>query len=305
MTSLTSETITFGKYKNSELNTVLKDRNYCKWLLKQEWFMQNYEYLYNKVTSYNPQTYFLKPVVKDDTFFHDYAYFNMYDPDEIELPLTESEKKCYTYYKNIIMSFKDCIEQRFIDNEENMYNIKAPVKWLQKFEKETGLSRTQFKEFINSYELPNITYIIEDIKKAGGIEYKGAQAFKIAKKNSEEQEKWWENILKNKYGEEIGTQFKFEKCIFDFIHINKNLIYECKLGIKDFNKEQYEKYMLTLNKYKILYLIDRDCIIDTEKEKIFCTSDESKYVFRKYNTEFDEILIKYTVEKIENLEDCL
>ena len=61
----------------------------------------------------------------------------------------------------------------------------------------------------------------EDIKKEGGIEYKGAKSFLIAKKNSQNQENFWEQILKEKYGEDIGTQFKYENCIFDFINILK------------------------------------------------------------------------------------
>jgi hypothetical protein len=82
-----------------------------------------------------------------------------------------------------------------------------------------------FKEFIYAYELPNITTIIEEIKKYGGLEYKGSQSYKIAKKRSSDQEMFWEDILKVKYKDHLGTQFKYEDCIFDFIHIPSNKIF--------------------------------------------------------------------------------
>jgi len=53
--------------------------------------------------------------------------------------------------------------------------------------------------------------------------------------------------VKEKYGEEIGTQFKYHNCIFDFINISTNTIYECKLGLKDFNEDQHDKYKLDLS----------------------------------------------------------
>ena len=43
---------------------------------------------------------------------------------------------------------------------------------------------------------------LERVKKEGGIEYKGARSFIIAKDRSLKQEGWWEEILKSKYGEE-------------------------------------------------------------------------------------------------------
>ena len=44
---LQNDTITFGKYKNKTLSNVLKDRGYCRWLIQQEWFANNYSYLFN------------------------------------------------------------------------------------------------------------------------------------------------------------------------------------------------------------------------------------------------------------------
>ena len=91
---LTNESITFGKYKGSTLGYMLKDRNYCKWLLEQEWFQNGYVYLYNRVKDYNPSVYFIRKDEKDEKqdFLDNYTYFNMYEVDEVKLPLTQGEK---------------------------------------------------------------------------------------------------------------------------------------------------------------------------------------------------------------------
>ena len=119
------------------------------------------------------------------------------------------------------------------------------------------------------------------IKLQGGIEYKGAKSFLIAKSNSIKQESFWCDVLKEKYDSEVSAQFKYDKCIFDFINIPTNTIYECKLSLNDFNDEQYEKYLLTLNKYKIIYLICEDAVVDIENKCIY-TIHESKGKYDKY-----------------------
>jgi hypothetical protein len=310
MTDLCNETLTFGKYKNYTLITVLRDRSYCSWVLKQEWFQTNYEYLYNRIKEYDPKKYFLIIVPDTSTDFLDsYQYFNLISVENIELKLTVNEKKCYSYYLEMIADLKNKIIVRV--NEDNPYDIKAPVRWLKKFEKDVCLSRIIFKEFLYAYELPNIPYIVEDIKKEGGIEYKGAQSFNIAKKRSEEQELWWGVILKEKYGEDIGTQFKFEKCIFDFINISLGIIFECKLGLKDFDTPQYDKYKKTLGKFRIVYLIGYDGIIDI-KEEIIYTLDTDKYeryqmdILTGKNTgKIDELIKDYTIIQVTNLKDFI
>lgn len=300
---LNTETITFGKYSGKELPDILKDRNYCAWLLKQDWFQTNYEYLYNRVKEYNPLTYFLSPVDDDKSDFVDtYPYFYLNDVDEVSLELSEIEKTCYKYYIETIQDLKKRIESR--EGELNKYAIKAPVKWLQKFELQTELKREEFKTFLSSYDLPNITSIVEDIKKEGGIEYKGAKSFLIAKQNSEKQEKWWEGILKAEFGEDIGIQFKYGKCIFDFINIPTNTLYECKLGLKDFNEEQYNKYLLALEKYRIIYLIGDDCIIDCA-EKTIQTTDKEKYLTYlikvKNPNKFELAISGFEITEVESL----
>ena len=269
---LTTSSITFGKYKGSTLGHVLKDRNYCKWLIEQDWFKKDNEYLFNRITEYNPKAYFMhipivslpppsQPPLAENKPFIDfmdsYQYFNLYPLERIDLPLTESDKLCYTYYLKMIDTIKDKIYQRLENEEENPYDIKAPVKWLQIFEQEMCIPRADLKDFLDAYELPNIPYIIEHIKAQGGIEYKGAKSFIIAKANSLEQEAYWENILKARYGEDIAVQYLYEKCIFDFINIKTNTIFECKLGLKDFSEEQHTKYKIALSKFRIIYLISQ------------------------------------------------
>lgn len=304
---LSSDTITFGKYKHNTLHQVLKDRTYCTWLLQQKWFQINYEYLYNRVKEYDPHTYFFKKPNNDaEGFLESYKFFNLKPIEEIKLSLTDDEKKCYSYYIQMITELKEKILER--TEEDNKYNIKAPTRWLKRFEKETELKRETFKEFLASYDLPNVPYLVERIKKEGGIIYNGAQSFKIAKKRSEDQEAFWERILKNKYGEDLGTQFKYNECIFDFIHIPKNIIFEVKLGLKDMDKKQYKKYKLALEKYKIIYLIGYDCVINMEKEEIYTTQGakyelyQMKILDMKGPSQFDQCIQNFNIIEIDDLQ---
>ena len=273
---LTVDTITFGKYRGLTLSHLLKDRNYCKWLIRQEWFEKNYSFLFNRIKEYNPRSYFVNDELKLDTssvnnFISSYIYFHLTSPEELKIELEDDEKCCYSEYIDIIDSLKEQIVKN--QNSENPFNIKAPRAWLKKFEAKTNLSRTKLKDFISAYELPNLPIIIEDIKKAGGLTYNGGKSWTIAKKRSEEQEAFWEKQLKKKYGEDIGTQFKFKNCIFDAINIKNRVLYECKLGFKDFNEDQYRKYLLTLGtSYQILYLIGREAVVDVSKKIIFTSN---------------------------------
>lgn len=300
------DTITFGKYKGKTIKDMLRDRGYCKWFVDQPEFKEKYEYIFNKVKEYNPRVYFLSQVENSEGFLNSYTYFNLIPVENLKINLSEIEKRCYEFYLNTINELKKKILDRL--HEENPFNIKAPTKWLQTFESETGIKREQFKEFINSYELPNITSIVEDIKKEGGIVYNGANSYNIAKKRSVEQEEFWGNILKEKYGENIGSQFKFEKCIFDFINISMNELYECKLNIKDFNEEQYDKYLVTLDKYNIVYLIDRDCVINIGKKTIF-TLDLNKYLLTiakiKQSNKFIDMITKFELVSVSKISDVV
>lgn len=275
--SLHQDSITFGKYKGTTLSRVLRDRSYCKWLLEQGWFSNNYEYLYNRVKEYDPRIYFLNPDQGDSNDFIDsYVYFNLTPIEDLKIQLTEPDTLCYNYYLRMIRELRGRIYQRLENEEENPFDIKAPTRWLKRFEEECGMPRTDFKEFIDAYELPNIPYIIERIKQEGGLEYKGARSFKIAKARSEAQEQWWEEILKEKYGEDLGAQFKYENCIFDFLNISTKTIFECKLGLKDFDESQHTKYKIALREYRIIYLIGKDCVIDMNRKSIY-TNNEDKY----------------------------
>jgi hypothetical protein len=306
---LTQDLITFGKYKDKTLTEVLKDRSYCKWLIDQSWFKTNYEYLFNRVQEYDPKVYFFQEYKGVSLeFLNTYKYFNLTPISELKIELSETELKCYTFYLEII----DSIKNKILKNQEELkplYDIKAPVNWLKKFENDYGLKREQFKEFIGIFELRNIPYIVEDIKKEGNIEYKGAQSFNIAKQNSKNQEAFWEKILKQRYGEDISSQYKYEKCIFDFLNISTNTIFECKLNISDFNLEQFKKYLIALKEYRIIYLIAYDCVINIEKQIIY-TSNVNKYKSYQLSiptlrnkTKFDEVIEHFEIIQLNNIED--
>lgn len=330
-TSLNEDSINFGKYKDLTLKELLKDRKYCAWLLNQEWFNKQYEYLYNKVKEYKPELRFIKEEkgvvfldVKDinttclnsrlstQEFLDRYLYFNLRKPKELKdtIVLSETDMKCYKWYYRIIKELKEQIEGRIFvegsDYTENPYDIKAPTSWLQKFEKKYELSKSLFKEFIASYGLRNIPYIVEDIKKMGGIVYKGAKTFIIAKENSLNQEKFWEAVLKEKYGELISSQYKFKNCIFDFINVKKGVLYEAKLSLKNYNEQQHNKYLCVIGVFKLVYLIDKDCVIDME-EKVLYTTDESKYkgkterVKKEKMNKLEEMIENFKITKVENI----
>lgn len=275
--TLENDSITFGKYKGMTLSRVLRDRAYCKWLVQQDWFQMNYVFLYNRVLEYDPLSYFIKKTNYDkENFITEYEYFNLVPVDELRIVLSPVDIECYKYYILIITEIRNKIYERIENEEENIWDIKAPSNWLKRFEKETGIQRTDFKDFIDSHELLNIPYIIERIKKEGGVQYNGANSFKIAKARSEAQELWWEKILKNRYGEDIGAQFKYDNCIFDFINITTKTIFECKLGLKDFDETQHNKYRAALKEYRIIYLISTDCVINIDQQVVY-TSNVEKY----------------------------
>jgi hypothetical protein len=305
--------ITVGKYKGKYLKDLLRDRKYCEWLLQQDWFKESYEFLYNKIKEFDPKPYFIKKENEEEIkdFINEYKYFNLIPIEHLEIELSDSEKLCYSFYLKTIDDLKNKIEVRKTRKDSNIYDITAPSKWLQNFEKETLLSRDDFKEFINAYELPNITTIVEEIKKFGGLEYKGSQSYIIAKKRSSEQELYWEEILKTKYKDELGTQFKYENCIFDFIHIPTNKIFECKLNLKDFDEKQFNKYQITLDKYNIVFLIGYDCVIDIDMETIYTTNIKDYILYQcnipllKNPSKFDDIIFDYDICEIENIQSII
>jgi hypothetical protein len=309
---LTENDITFGKYKDLTLTDILKDRDYCAWLLKQEWFQRQYEYLYNRVKAHKPKSLFVKFHTEEqltpENFLQNYEYFNLCPLEELKTELSDNYKICYKFYLDTIESLK----QKIINNKYvNRFDIKAPISWLKSFETSSGLNRDIFKEFLSAHELPNIPYIVEDIKKMGGIEYKGAKSFIIAKEKSLAQEKYWEQILKAKFGEDISVQYKLEKFFFDFIHVKSHTLYECKLGLKDFNVEQHNKYMMTekLPYVSLIYLIGRDCIINIKEKTIYTTKPDeySTYLVNvplmKNASQFDKLIQTFSVKGLENVED--
>lgn len=318
---LSKDVFTFGKYKNITLDNVLRDRKYCKWLVQQEWFKKQYEYLYNRVLQHYPRKYFIKfehLEIKNNTnlsiddFLSSYEYFHLTPIDKLTINLSEEEKTCYSYYLSVIDSLKRRIEQRRDNYQPNPYDIKAPNGWLKKLERIYGIPRKKFKDFLSAHDLPNLPYIVQDIKEMGGIEYKGAKSYLIAKKRSIEQEKFWEKRLKEKYGENIGTQFKFKNCIFDMINISTCTLYECKLGLKDFNENQHRKYLAVLgSQYSILYPIGKDCIVNMHENKIYTTNLGKYYSYilsiptSTNPSKFDQLIQNYEVIEVSDITTCI
>jgi len=315
---LTEDTITFGKYKNSHAKVMMRDRKYCKWLITQKWFKDKYPHLYSVVRKYDPSSYFLtqKDVSncdnQEDLFSH-YKYFHLVPLSNLQITLSQDDTICYEFYLESISDLRKKILNRIESKKENVFDIKAPTAWLKKFEKKTGLKRELFKDFLNAYDLPNLPYIIEDIKKLGGLNYKGARSFLIAKEKSLVQESWWEKILRKKYGKGIASQFVYKSCVFDMIHINNNTLYECKLGFKDFTQSQYDKYLLTLNTYNLIYLVGKHSVVDTTNLKIY-TQDISEclsYILgnKKGDSEMsnslDKLLSKCNIIQVEKITDYI
>lgn len=316
---LSLDFISFGKFENKSLKEMLRDRKYCNWLVDQDWFKTQYPFLFEKILNYDPKIFFYPKsesnteelTTNPESYLLKYKFFNFTNEEDLKIHLTENELKCYKFYLDIIEEIKRKIQVRVLKKERNIYDIKAPTKWLISFESQTKLQRDDFKEFLSAYELPNIPFIIEDIRKRGGLEYNGGKSYVIGKKRSGEQELFWEGVLKAKYTNQICTQFKFGPCIFDFINISLNTIYECKLSLKDFNEDQFKKYEMTLNQYNIIYLIGRDAVINMDLETIY-TTDFKKYVLYQCNipllkssTYFDDIIFEYDIQEVEVLTDTI
>lgn len=320
--SLTCEDITFGKYSGKKITELLKDRNYSRWIIEQDWFQNDYTHLYNKVINYNPSIFFFENTEQSNIlekydknsykfnniqdFIESFEFFNMKNIQDVVFSLekehniifSKEDYLCYEFYLEILESIK----QKILNNidSDNPYNIKAPVKWLKRFEESKKLDRTEFKRFIKEYDLVNITSIVEYIKKMGGIDYKGAKSYKIAKDRSVKQEKYWEDFLKNKYGENISVQFKYKDCFFDFLNIKNQTIYECKLGLKDFNETQYIKYLKTLGNYNIIYIIGYDTIIDMKNNKITILSKDPLEDNKKLMLDLLENINKLSIQHKDN-----
>ena len=66
--------------------------------------------------------------------------------------------------------------------------------------------------------------------------------------------------------------------------------------------------MIALDKYKIIYLIAKDCIIDTNEKKIF-TTDKGKYLLYQTSipllnkpSSFDDLIVDYQIITIDNID---
>lgn len=302
---LSQDTVTFGQYKGRHVNEILKDRRMCAWLLKQEWFERQYEHLFLRILEYDPREYLLKrPPENAYNFVDSYPFFHLADPETVDTPigLTEDERNCFRAYVETVENLRMRIIARMQMGEENIYDIKAPTRTMIEFENKYALPRDTFKSFISSHDLPSIATIIEDIKMEGGLEYKGRRGFLIAKERSLKQEAYWEGVLKNIFREDLGSQFKFDDCLFDFIVIPTRTVYECKLGLKDYQDAQYDKYTRALKgRYNVVYLFGEDTVVDMNKMKVFTSNPDAYMTYletletKKKMTKLDELLPEFEI----------
>lgn len=329
--SVTQDTVHFGKYKGQPLSRVLRDRNYCAWLLKQEWMQEQYAYFYNRIREYRPLQYFLPSEmcervqrgtvcidnVKDPVQFIDtYPYFHLYTPSKVQsqdgIDLTPAELYCYTAYRNCIQTLVVDKMYDAIENEEdNVYAIRAPSRWLMEFEKQYGIPRTDMKEFLCAHDLPNIPYIVRDVKRQGGITYDGSESYNIGKARSARQETFWENALKELYGEHICVQYQYKDCFFDMLNIASSTVFECKLAFKDFHSAQYAKYVEYMDTFRIIYLFGNDTILDIHDKTVYTLSPEKVETFKQRKrprgykeTELDRILSACSVVAVDSILEC-
>lgn len=313
-TVITPGLLTFGQYKGIIVEDVcFQDKQYCQWFVYKSDLPLRYPFIANFMKSFLESNPFkikkerFEAGIEPEIFINRYCYFFL--PELKEIPLSsliidfkDEEKVCYNFYKKVMNNFKNQIIERVIEP----FNVKLPKNWLKNFEDETKLSRDVLKEFLSRRNLPPITLILEEIKLLGGIEYKGNNGFKIATERSKTQEAFWEVLLKKYFKDEITIQHKFENCIFDFLNAKTKVLYECKLGLKDFNEKQYIKYKIALdNSFKIVYLIGEDCIVHVHDKKIF-TSNQIKYKIyfaTKKKTKLDLIIENFEIIELKNIEN--
>lgn len=313
MTELSETYIPFGKYCGMSIDVLLKDRGYCNWLLQEPWF-QNYAYLYKRVQEYDPKSFFLpenpQTSFKDpQDFLENFPYFNLTKPENLKIQLPDFFITAYNFYLQLIQNLKNKILVNI--GKENVYNVVAPSKFLKKFEIETGLERIVLKTFLEQHDLPNILKILERIKKEGGLKYKGNKGWLIAKERSEDQEQWWLTRMKDVFQDDVSFQFNFQGSCFDFLHIKKKLLFECKLNIKDFSEEQYKRYLTTVGYYEIIYLIKKNTIIHIPRKKVYTEDDTTIFKLKQsmkipsIKTKFDDMIADFQIENVKNIIDVL
>ena len=84
-----------------------------------------------------------------------------------------------------------------------------------------------------------------------------------------------------------------------------------KVSLKDFNKEQYNKYLLTLDKYEIIYLVSYDTIININKKVIYTTSFNKYILYQKQielmknKSYLDAIIVNFKIINIDNVENLI
>ena len=143
--------ITVGKYKGKYLKDLLRDRNYCQWLLQQDWFKESYEFLYNKIKEFDPKPYFIKKENKEEEikdFINEYKYFNLIPIEHLEIELSNSEKLCYSFYLKTIDDLKNKIEVRKTRKDNNIYDIIFIISSINEYYPCRITSLVEFLDFV-------------------------------------------------------------------------------------------------------------------------------------------------------------
>jgi hypothetical protein len=89
-----------------------------------------------------------------------------------------------------------------------------------------------------------------------------------------------------------------------------NTLYECKLGLKDYNQEQFEKYKKATG-FQFIYLIGTDCVVDMNRKKLYSTVPEkysSKILQEKGSKKklnfLEETVCSFSVVPLTKIEDA-
>ena len=79
-----------------------------------------------------------------------------------------------------------------------------------------------------------------------------------------------------------------------------------KIDLKDFDKNQYKKYKVALDEFKIVYLIGKDCVIHLTTKHIY-TTDLEKYQLYILNipslklpSYLDIMILEFEISKVED-----
>ena len=157
------------------------------------------------------------------------------------------------------------------------------------------------KKFMNYYNLINPVTIVVNMRKHIDNEYNPyekltGKSFKIAKKNSMMQEKYWYDYFRE-YMPDIVEQYQNGNCILDLISKNNKIIFEIKLEEQYIDIIQYNKYNNKFPDYKIFYLIGYEDIyvINPINDKSSHKTYEIKDIFNTKRLSSNDIVAIFSL----------